>query len=115
MTGPGDDAGRPAGGRTSPTGYVSDDPDDAEPDEVLLEAVVQDGGPLAGPGRAACRQPGEQAQGCREPGDFGLSREQDLPDQLQPGVPAFGFAGIVEAGRLEQVRDGLGAPVFSRG
>jgi hypothetical protein len=36
------------------------------------------------------RQPGEQAEGGRELGHLGLAGEQDLLDQPQPGVPAFG-------------------------
>jgi hypothetical protein len=45
-----------------------------------LEAVVQDGGSPPGPGRAVCRQAGEQAKGRRELGDLGFSGEQDFPD-----------------------------------
>jgi magnesium-transporting ATPase (P-type) len=39
----------------------------------------------------------------------GLARKQDLPDQLQLGIPAFGFAGVVEARRPDEIRDRLRA------
>jgi hypothetical protein len=56
-------------------------------------------------------QVGESAEGGRELGDLGLSDEQDLSYQLQPGVPAFGLVRVVEAGRLDEVGDRLGAVV----
>ena len=56
-------------------------------------------------------QAGEPAQGRRELGDLGLAGEQDLPDQVQPRVPAFGLAGVVKAGGADQAGDRLGAVV----
>jgi hypothetical protein len=70
---------------------------------------VLDRGPSSRPGCAVRCQAGDQAKGQRAPGDLGFPREQDLPDQFQSGVPAFGFAGVVEAGRPDEVRDRLGA------
>jgi hypothetical protein len=39
----------------------------------------------------------------------GFPSKQNLPDQFQFRVPAFEFAGIVYAGKLQQAREGLGA------
>ena len=60
---------------------------------------MQDDGSLPGPGGAVRCQPVVQAQGRWKLGDLGLPAEQDFFDQFQFGVPAFGFAGVVEAGK----------------
>src|SRR5918995_1427444 len=42
-------------------------------------------------------------------GGLGVPAEQDLPHQVQAGVPPFGLVRVVEAGELEELGDGLGA------
>ena len=75
---------------------------------------MQDGGSSSGQGCAVRCQAVDQAKGQRERGDLGFSREQDFLDQFQAGVPALGFAGVIEAGRLDEFCDGLGAVVVFR-
>ncbi len=75
---------------------------------------MQDRGSSSRQGCAVCRQAVGQVKGQRELGDLGFSREQDLLDQFQAMVPAFGFAGVIEAGRLDEFCDGLGAVVVFR-
>src|SRR5215212_4528202 len=73
------------------------------------EAVVQDDGSRPGPGGAVRRQPVVCAPERWELRDLGFPAEQDLPDQLELGVPTFGFPGVVHAGELDEVGDRLGA------
>ena len=75
---------------------------------------MQDGGSSSGQGCAVCCQAVDQAKDQRERGDFGFSREQDFLDQFQAGVPALGFARVIETRRLDEICDGLGAVVVFR-
>jgi len=77
--------------------------------EPALKAVMQDDGSLPRPGCAVRLQPVIPAKLRRKLCDLGFPAEQNFLDEFQSGVPGLGLAGVVEAGKLDEVVDGLGA------